>query len=861
MIADILPRYQEIADGTKTLFTFSFDPLDSAYVYVYLDRKEATDYTLSVENRTITFSSAPTKNTKVTVLRAVPIDWDDDFHGAVNKDALNNLLTQMTAKIQTVEEEVSRAVKVNVWDSSVDSEEILQQLQEAQDILAQSQTVLTNFEEISQSAITNYNTNAAAKTTTYNDNAEIKTTAFNDNAESKTDTFNDNAAAKTTAFNSNAESKTDTFNENATDKTDTFNDNAAAKTTAYNENAAAKLEEVNKLASDASDSAKAASDSAAAALTSEQNAKSSENTAAGYATAAGTSASKASTSEQNAKSSETNAGTYASNAKSSETNASDSAKAASTSEQNAKTYAENASSSASKASTSETNAKSSEENAATSETNAKASADRAKTIADSIDSSNLATVALDNLSAAGEARFTAKQDSLTTAQLNAVNSGVTSSTVSQVATNKSDIAKKQDALISGTNIKTINSESILGSGDITIKSAPDLDGKTITKNSSEELQAIGVIDSNSGGAVKTWSGTTDEYRAISTKDANTLYNITDDFTALPGGHDTLPLPLGMILPAVGIISDVKYHLLDGLSIAKDGIYSAFCEEVQKRVDAGKWFACTEDEFSADVSNYGQCGRFVIGDDYVRLPKITRYIGATISLSEIGKAYGAGLPDPKLDFLYRLDSSSSGVYTDTYGNDGYTAVSPATTSGTDEYMQSSNSYGSTTAFAIVGENSIYGSSDTVEVDNVKYPYYMVISTTGQTSEVEVDINKVSEDLAQKMSQADVDSRISEIMSTYVVSDSFMSYFCPDYNQRTVLTTGSDYTLPAVGWILMRNTVYTTRIIGYINGYEVFRQQGQSGSWEEWNSLFVMLDKGSVVKLTGGELTYYPLIGAS
>jgi hypothetical protein len=524
MIADILPRYQEIADGTKTLFTFSFDPLDSAYVYVYLDRKETTDYTLSVENRTVTFSSAPAKTTKVTVLRAVPIDWDDDFHGAVNKDALNNLLTQMTAKIQTVEEEVSRAVKVNVWDSSVDSEEILQQLQEAQDILAQSQTVLTNFEEISQSAITNYNTNASTKTSNFNDNAEIKTTAFNDNAESKTDTFNDNAASKTTAFNSNAESKTDTFNENATAKTDTFNDNAASKTTAYNENAAAKLEEVNKLASDASDSAKAASDSAAAALTSEQNAKSSENTAAGYATAAGTSASKASTSEQNAKSSETNAGTYASNAKSSETNASDSAKAASTSEQNAKTYAENASSSASKASTSETNAKSSEENAATSETNAKASADRAKTIADSIDSSNLATVALDNLSAAGEARFTAKQDSLTTAQLNAVNSGVTSSTVSQVATNKSDIAKKQDALISGTNIKTINSESILGSGDITIKSAPDLDGKTITKNDSEELQAIGVIDSNSGGAVKTWSGTLAEYNELLPKEETvTLY--------------------------------------------------------------------------------------------------------------------------------------------------------------------------------------------------------------------------------------------------------------------------------------------------------------------------------------------------
>jgi hypothetical protein len=60
---------------------------------------------------------------------------------------------------------------------------------------------------------------------------------------------------------------------------------------------------------------------------------------------------------------------------------------------------------------------------------------------------------------------------------------------------------------------------------------PDLDGTTITKNDSDELQVIGVIDSNSGDAVKTWSGTTDEYNAITDKDPNTLYNITDDFSA------------------------------------------------------------------------------------------------------------------------------------------------------------------------------------------------------------------------------------------------------------------------------------------------------------------------------------------
>jgi hypothetical protein len=90
------------------------------------------------------------------------------------------------------------------------------------------------------------------------------------------------------------------------------------------------------------------------------------------------------------------------------------------------------------------------------------------------------------------------------------------------------IAGKQDKLVSGTNIKTVNGESVLGSGNILIKSAPDLDNKTINKNASSQLQTIGVIDQRTSSAVKTWTGTKAQYDALSTKDSNTLYNITDD---------------------------------------------------------------------------------------------------------------------------------------------------------------------------------------------------------------------------------------------------------------------------------------------------------------------------------------------
>lgn len=55
------------------------------------------------------------------------------------------------------------------------------------------------------------------------------------------------------------------------------------------------------------------------------------------------------------------------------------------------------------------------------------------------------------------------------------------------------------------------------------------DNKSITTNSSDELQTVGVINSrDSSTAVKTWTGTKAQYDAIQSKDANTLYNITDD---------------------------------------------------------------------------------------------------------------------------------------------------------------------------------------------------------------------------------------------------------------------------------------------------------------------------------------------
>jgi hypothetical protein len=65
-----------------------------------------------------------------------------------------------------------------------------------------------------------------------------------------------------------------------------------------------------------------------------------------------------------------------------------------------------------------------------------------------------------------EYQYTVNETAMTQAQLNALNSWITSSKVATYDWYASTIAWKQDTLVSGTNIKTINNQSILGDGNI-----------------------------------------------------------------------------------------------------------------------------------------------------------------------------------------------------------------------------------------------------------------------------------------------------------------------------------------------------------------------------------------------------------
>jgi len=99
-----------------------------------------------------------------------------------------------------------------------------------------------------------------------------------------------------------------------------------------------------------------------------------------------------------------------------------------------------------------------------------------------------------------EYQYTVNETALTQAQLNALNSWITSAKVSQYDGYASG---KQDALVSGTNIKTINNESILWTGDITI-SAPTYTAGNWIDITNDEISVDSTVALSSDVNTKTF---------------------------------------------------------------------------------------------------------------------------------------------------------------------------------------------------------------------------------------------------------------------------------------------------------------------------------------------------------------------
>lgn len=124
---------------------------------------------------------------------------------------------------------------------------------------------------------------------------------------------------------------------------------------------------------------------------------------------------------------------------------------------------------------------------------------------------------------------------------------------------------------------TTNSEMAL------LSDIPDIDNSTITKNTSDELQTVAVIDNNSGNALKYWTGTKAQYDAIAIKDSTTLYFLSDIGKIYLGetliSNNSNGKNIGELVYSSLPLTDAGLHLLDGALIQGSGIYKGFVDYI------------------------------------------------------------------------------------------------------------------------------------------------------------------------------------------------------------------------------------------------------------------------------------------
>ena len=357
-------------------------------------------------------------------------------------------------------------------------------------------------------------------------------------------------------------------------------------------------------------------------------------------------------------------------------------------------------------------------------------------------------------------------------------------------------------LVAGNNITITKKDGVYkingqaGGGTGGGGNIDNVDNETIIIQDDGSISAQGVLDQNTDDvtALKFWSGTLEEYEALGEWDDNTLYNVTDDVVDT-GGLAELPIASTDTLGGVkvdgktikiteeGVISsngggleigDIgiaplgidetkgKRRYLNGQVIIQEQ-YVQFTNKVKSAVALYPSLACTEEEWQtiATMTVGGQVGKFVIDDEAgtIRLPKIIMPIQGLTDLSKLAEIVSAGLPNITGSFLpfgqsfgYPIaDSNASGAFYKT------TAV----INGNEYENSGSSSTNKTTSFNFDASRSsaVYGNSNTVQQEQIQYPYFIQVATGAETEDNiinEIELNNPFSLLDYKFSEYELNN---------------------------------------------------------------------------------------------------------
>ena len=213
------------------------------------------------------------------------------------------------------------------------------------------------------------------------------------------------------------------------------------------------------------------------------------------------------------------------------------------------------------------------------------------------------------------------------------------------------------------SLKTINGNSLIGTGDITITSASNTDNVTINTNTSNELQAIGVIEKNTGAAKYDWVGTLAQWtagRTAGTIPDTWICYITDDLAETNAN-------VVEALSEAEILRQINNRIYTGRNLS-----TVFANEISSYTDAWSWI-------KARITAGNYAGLYI--GDYIPLTINAGSIGGVsiaqqtfqMQIAGIDTYYGCTDIDlgHHVDFISRelVDTSTNPLWNPSSSNNG------------------------------------------------------------------------------------------------------------------------------------------------------------------------------------------------
>lgn len=291
---------------------------------------------------------------------------------------------------------------------------------------------------------------------------------------------------------------------------------------------------------------------------------------------------------------------------------------------------------------------------------------------------------------------------------------------------------------------------------------PDTDGTTVSINSSDKLQAIGTIEKNTSSVKYDWVGTYDEWVAGRTNNSipdSWICYITDDYVQSTVTHNIGDIFYSLrtedIMNGAVVCNGAEYDIND---------YSEGSNSLKSLLDGGKIPYVSIATFDATVTSKGSCRCFGYDSGSTfKVPKLNDVFVECGTANSANEFIDAGLPNIT-------------------GNTG----NPKTLTNTAEigtpqgalyvYSQTSNDYGHTSAgtsgrwalgFDASRSNQIYGNSDTVQPNAVKYRAFIQIANEAPESALQTvssvvnDVTTLQEEMTETLKYKNITNCITEI----------------------------------------------------------------------------------------------------